>query len=99
MAGVLLQAGSERVMGREAWMLIHEASFLAMGKMGEVTDTVEWVKRLCERITNIFADKAATKTGKSPKAIKAFIKKNWTRKDWWISAEEALEYGFCDRVD
>ena len=99
MAGVLLQAGTDRVMGRESWMLIHEASFLAMGKMGEVTDTVEWVKRMCDRIATIYAERAAEKTGKNEKTVKAFIKKNWTRKDWWLSADEALEYGFVDRVE
>jgi ATP-dependent Clp protease, protease subunit len=99
MAGVLLQAGSERVMGKESWLLIHEASFLAMGKMGAVEDTVEWVKRMCESIIDIFAERASAKTGKSVKVIKSTIKKNWTRKDWWLSATEALDYGFCDKVE
>ena len=99
MAGVLLQAGTERVMGRESWMLIHEASFLAYGKMGAVEDTVDWVKRMCERIAGIFAERAANKTKKNAKVIKAFIKKNWKRKDWWLDAEEALSLGFCDRID
>ena len=99
MAGVLLQAGEERVMGRESWLLIHEASFIALGKMGEVVDTVEWVKRMCDRIVEIFAERAEKKTGKSKKAIISLIQKNWKRKDWWISATEALEYGFCDRVE
>lgn len=98
MAGVLLQAGSDRVMGRESWLLIHEASFFAMGKIGAVDDTVEWIKRMCDRIVDIFAERASEKTGKSVKAIRATIKKNWLRKDWWLSADEALEYGFCDRI-
>lgn len=99
MAGTLLQAGTDRIMGKESWLLIHEASFLAYGKMGAVEDTVEWVKRMCDSILDIFAQRAAEKTGKPIKTVKAFIKKNWTRKDWWLSAEEALEYGFCDRVE
>lgn len=99
MAGVLLQAGEERVMGRESWLLIHEASFGIGGKMGEVTDLVDWVKKMCERIVEIYAERAEEKTGKSKKTIINFIHKNWKRKDWWISATEALEYGFCDRVE
>ena len=99
MAGVLLQSGDVRVMGKESWLLIHEASFFAYGKMGAVEDTVEWVRRMCEHIVDIFAERASEKTGKSVKTIKAFIKKNWKRKDWWLSAQEALEYGFCDKVE
>ena len=99
MAGVLLQAGTERVMGREAWMLIHEASFLAYGKMGSVEDTVAWVKKMCERIAEIFAERAAKATNGDQKKIAAFIKKNWERKDWWLDATEAHKLGFCDKIE
>lgn len=99
MAGVLLQAGDERVMGRESWLLIHEASFVALGKVGEVKDTSEWVDRMCDRITEIFASRASAATHKDKNKIKAFIKKSWTRKDWWIDAEEAKKYGFIDTID
>jgi ATP-dependent Clp protease, protease subunit len=99
MAGVLLQAGSERIMGDKSWLLIHETSFGAQGKVGVVDDTVDWIKRMADHVVDIFAEKAAAKTGKTEKQIKAFIRKNWNRKDWWISSKEALEYGFCDRIE
>ncbi len=90
MAGILLQAGDVRVMGKESWLLIHEASFGAGGKIGEVEDTVEWVKKVCDRILDIFEQRAHVK--------KAFIKRNWSRRDWWISSDEALKHGFVDEV-
>ena len=90
MAGILLQAGNTRVMGAEAWLLIHEASYAAMGSHGEVEDTVEWIKKIQERILDIFAERSTLS--------KAQIKKRWTRKDWWISSTEALKFGFCDEV-
>src|SRR6185369_16947215 len=40
MAGILLQAGEERVMGPNAHLMLHEVSFGARGKIGEVEDTV-----------------------------------------------------------
>jgi ATP-dependent protease ClpP protease subunit len=98
MAGILLQAGDVRWMTKEAWLLIHEASFMTAGKIGEVEDTVSWVKRMGVRILDVFADRAAEKTGKTKKQVKDFVKKNWTRKDWWISSDEALTYGFVDEV-
>ena len=99
MAGVLLQAGTKRVMGRESWLLIHEASFLAMGKMGAVNDTVDWVKKQCDRIADIFAERAAKATNGDQKKIRALIEKNWARKDWWIDAPEAKKLGFVDAIE
>lgn len=99
MAGVLLQAGTTRVMGRESWLLIHEAAFGTGGKIGAVEDQVEWVRKMCDRISDIFAERAAAATRKDKKAIKAFVRKSWTRKDWWIDAPQALKYGFIDEID
>ena len=99
MAGILLQSGDVRIMGREAWLLIHEASFMTMGKVGEVKDTSEWIDKMCEHVIDIFASRASAATHKDKKGIAAFIKKNWSRRDWWLSAEEAKKYGFVDSVD
>jgi ATP-dependent Clp endopeptidase proteolytic subunit ClpP len=99
MAGVLLQAGTVRVMGRESWLLIHEASFGVGGKIGSVDDTVEWVRKMCDRMLDIFSERAAEATHKPVKSVKAFIKKSWTRKDFWVSSDEALKYGFIDEID
>ena len=100
MAGILLQAGDVRVMGKESWLMIHEASFGAGGKIGEVEDTVEWVKRVCARIVDIFVDrcKHADSTTATKRLTKSKFVSSWRRKDWWISSEEALEYGLIDEI-
>lgn len=91
MAGVLLQAGDDRVMGKESWLLIHEASFGASGSLADVTDTVDWVKRMQDRLVDIYAERS----GKS----KTWIKKKFERKDWWLNSTEALTHGFIDRIE
>lgn len=90
MAGILLQAGDVRVMGAESWLLIHEASFGVIGSYGEVEDRVKWVKRVQERILDIFAARS--------KLSKAAIKRRWHRKDWWLDSTEALKLGFIDEI-
>lgn len=90
MAGVLLQAGDVRRMGAESWLLIHEGSMGAMGSVGQVEDTIEWAKRIRERFVDIFVSRS--------KLTKANIKKNWARKDWWLSSDECLKYGLVDEV-
>ena len=91
MAGILLQAGDKRVMGREAYLLIHEVSSLAVGSMGQIEDEVEFLKKIQGRILDIFA--------KRSKLSKATIRRRWRRKDWWLSSEEALRFGFVDKVE
>lgn len=90
MAGVLLQAGEHRWMGHQAWMMIHRAAFGAIGKTFEIEDEVAWIKRIEDRILDIFEKKSSLTRLK--------IKRNWDRKDWWISSDEALELGLVDEV-
>lgn len=90
MAGVLLQAGDVRRMGRESWLLIHEGSLGAQGSFADVQDTVEWMKKVQERFLDIFTTRS--------KLTKATIKKNWSRKDWWLSSDECLKHGLVDEV-
>lgn len=97
MAGILLQAGDVRRMGKEAWVLIHQASFGAIGSYGEVEDRLKWVEKVQERILDIFAERAATSGAEHP-MTRNRIKKNWERKDWWISSDDCLKYGFVDEV-
>jgi ATP-dependent Clp protease protease subunit len=97
MAGILLQAGSRRRIGKEAWLLIHQASFGAVGSYGEVEDRLKWVEKVQERIIDVFATRAAESGAEKP-MTRAQIKKNWNRKDWWISSDECLKYGFVDEV-
>lgn len=92
MAGILLQMGDHRWVGREGWVMIHRAAFGAQGKTFEVEDEVEWVRRVEQRIVSIFVNRS----GGRLTATK--IKRNWDRKDWWLTSEEALELGVVDEV-
>jgi len=90
MAGILLQAGDTRWVGGQAWVMIHRAAFGAFGKTFEIEDEVEFVKRIEERILDIFTIRS--------RLTKQKIKRNWDRKDWWISADEALELKLVDEI-
>jgi ATP-dependent Clp endopeptidase proteolytic subunit ClpP len=90
MAGILLQAGDVRWIGHQAWVMIHRAAFGAYGKTFEVEDEVELVKRIEERCLDIFVSRS--------RLTKQKIKRNWDRKDWWLSADECLELELVDQV-
>ncbi len=90
MGGILLQAGEERIMGDHAYMLIHEVSSGAIGNTSELEDELKFVKRLQDRLLGILAARATL--------TKRQIERRWKRKDWWLDATEALEFGFIDRI-
>jgi len=102
MAGILLQAASKRIVGAEAWVLIHRAAFGSMGKTFEVEDKVKWVKRVEDRIIDIFVQRCrkAAEAGTAEQPLtKQKITKNWERTDWWLTAEECIKYGVADEID
>lgn len=90
MAGILLQAGDVRVIGAESYVLIHEISTGAIGKIGEIEDVVEFTKKIQKRVLNIFALR-------SKKPV-AYFEKHWRRKDWWLDSSECMKLGIVDEV-
>jgi len=97
MGGVLLQAGNKRIMGREAYVLIHELSFGVFGDMGDVEDQVEMAKMIQRRVIDIFCSRAA-KTRRPGHLTPAMMKRRWTRKDWWLDSDLCYKLGIVDEI-
>ena len=95
MSAVILQAGTERIIGSNALLLIHEGSLGAIGSFGEVEDRVALMTKLHGRIFQLFADRA---TPLNPKTTAAYLKKQAKRTDWWLDSSEALALGIVDSV-
>lgn len=98
MAGILLQAGDRRIVGKESWVLIHQVQASAMGSWGDLQDRMKWLDKVQDRILDIFAKRSATKTGKPFATQRRLFAKNWERTDWWLSSDECLELGVVDEI-
>ena len=100
MGGILLQAGDTRVMGRNAHLMLHEVSFGAQGKIGDVEDWVDFAKLLWNRALDIFAERCAGAEAET--ATKRLTRRQLDtrsrRTNWWIPADLALAYGLVDEV-
>lgn len=92
MGGVLHQAGSKRILTKNAYLLIHEAASMAFGKGSSVKDKAKHLEDIFARITRIFAERSGGKM------TAAQIKNRANRKDYIVWAEEAIRLGFCDEV-
>ena len=90
MGSILLQAGDERVVTANSFVMIHEISTGASGKIGDIEDTMELVKKMSERGNAILAGRS--------KLTVAKVKNMQTRKDVWLSAEDCLAHGFVDAI-
>ena len=83
-----MQAGDERVIGPNAFVLIHEVSGGAEGRSSELGDRVEFHGLMEERLLAILAERSSMTVRQ--------INARWQRKDWWLSADEAVALGFAD---
>lgn len=92
MAGILLQAGDLRRMGKESYFHIHEISTGAIGKIGEIEDAVDFANKMMTRVVEIFVERSGGKI------TAAKLRKMYERKEAWFSSEEALKYGLVDEV-
>lgn len=90
MAGVLLQAGDERVVGPTSWFLIHELTFdPGAQRITENDDTREFMMKLNNSLVNILAQRSTLTA--------AEIRRRTKKGDWWLNADDAIKYGFADR--
>jgi ATP-dependent protease ClpP protease subunit len=90
MGGVILQSADKRVMGKNAFMLIHEGSMFTGGDFGNLEDDMKLYGKLHERILSLLTDRS--------KVTPTDVKKAWKRTNWWLDATECLERGFVDEV-
>lgn len=90
MGGILLQAGDKRVIGPSARVLIHEVSAGTSGNVQKMDDDVALFKGNWEKLSEILAYRSVLTARQ--------VRNRAFRKDWWLSAKEALELGFVDEI-
>lgn len=90
MGSVIFLAGDRRHIGAESIIHQHEIASGVGGKMSEINDEVDFLKRLQAKVVRIYA----SRTNLSERAFKAKI----TKKEWYAEATEALELGIATDV-
>ena len=90
MGAVMLQAADVRIMGANAFLLLHEGSMFSGGDFGRLEDDMKLYSKLHGRILALLSERATIDV----KTIKA----GWKRTDWWLTSDEALVRGFIDEV-
>ena len=91
MGAVLLAAGTKgkRYALPNSDIMIHQVSGGAQGTASDVERTVEWMFKIKRRLINILSHH----TGKTDEQVQTD-----SDRDYWMSAEEAKNYGLVDEV-
>lgn len=90
MGAVLLQAADMRLMGANAYLMIHEVSSGSWGKVSEMEEELKDVKDVQNRILKILSKNSTLSV--------AELRALWHKKDVWLDASQALAMKFVDGV-
>jgi ATP-dependent Clp endopeptidase proteolytic subunit ClpP len=86
----IAQAGDKVVMKKNATMMIHDASGLAIGNASDMRDLADLLDKTSDNIASIYSDRAGGTVADWRAAMQA---------ETWYSADEAVKAGLADGVD
>lgn len=90
MGSVVLQAGDRRIIGANAMVMVHQVSSGINSQTPYIEDQVKYHKMIEERMMRIYVSRS--------KLTEQQIRGKWDRRDWYMLAEEAVEFGFADEI-
>ena len=91
MATIVMLACKKRITSPNSSFLIHGASSIIYGKMNDVADDVDELKRI-DKICKAIYVSSTKLTNEKLQEIDKY------RKDWWLSADEALKFGLVTEI-
>jgi len=104
MGGVLLQAADKRVLMPDCELMIHHGSITVDENTTAAKSAIDQNERFCKRMLEVFAVRAVNgphfKARKYSlrRAINFIDSKIKQMGDWYLTAEEAVYYGFADGI-
>lgn len=88
-ASVVFMAGSERVMSRETLLMIHNAWTVSVGNADGLRKDADDLDKINETMSNAYLEG----TSISKEDLKALMDN-----ETWITADEAMQYGFATKI-
>lgn len=99
---IILQAGNKRILSENSEFMIHNLQISIESDAKNVTNYMQLVRRNYKKMIEIFSYKCLDSEmfeGKSIEYIQKHLKDKVDKHgDWYLTPEEALAYGFCDKI-
>jgi len=89
MASIIMLAGNEVTASANSLIMIHNPQVGVQGDSADLQNKVELLNKIKEQMLNVYTDK----TGMQAEEIATMMDK-----ETWLTADEALEMGFIDKV-
>jgi ATP-dependent protease ClpP protease subunit len=103
-SSVLLQAADLRILSPNTNFLMHYGSISVDNEHKAALSMVQWSEKESEKMIDIFTEKCMyssickEKNWKRMMVKKHIVAQLATKRDWILSAEEAVDYGFADGI-
>lgn len=103
-SSVLLQAADLRILSPNTNFLIHYGSISVDNEHKAALSMVQWSEKESEKMIDIFTEKCMnSKICKDKNWKRMMVKKHIvtqlaTKRDWILTSEEAVDYGFADGI-
>jgi len=103
-SSVLLQAADLRILTQNTNFLIHYGSLSIDNEHKAALSTVQWSEKESEKMIDIFTEKCMNsiickeKNWKRMMVRKHIVSQLATKRDWILTSDEAVRYGFADGV-
>ena len=106
MSSIIFQAADLRLITPNTYFMSHYGSSAAIGEYLTVQNLAKYEKHICDVMIDIYAKSCIQgsyfqeKYGKSPDLdkVKTYLTRKLKSGDWYINSQEAVHYGFADRV-
>jgi len=106
MSSIIFQAADLRLITPNTYFMSHYGSSAAVGEYLTVQNLAKYEKHICDVMIDIYAKSCIQgpyfqeKYGKNPdiEKVKTYLTRKLKSGDWYINSQEAVHYGFADRV-
>lgn len=106
MSSIIFQAADTRYITRNTYFMAHFGQSGIGGDYQSVQNWIKYEKNICDIMLNIYANRCVKSpnfrekyAGKeSISKVKNFLNTKLKSGDWYLSAEDAVHYGFADEI-
>lgn len=88
-ASLIAMAGDEIIMPSNAMMMVHRASTFAWGNRDEFEKTLNALDKIDKAVTNTYMNRFVGEISEMEELL---------RNETWLTAEESLAFGLCDKI-
>lgn len=106
MSSIIFQSADKRLITPNTYFMSHFGSSGAGGGYLDVQNWIKYEKYICDVMLDVYAERCkkgkyfVEKYGRNPdlEKVKTFLYRKLKSGDWYINSEEAVYYGFADRI-